>query len=45
MFYRFMAGIFHPFIHTGFGIEFKDQVMLAEGLAFSSHLRFWAGFA
>ncbi|KAJ9114282.1 hypothetical protein QFC22_005734 [Naganishia vaughanmartiniae] len=33
MFHRFMAGIFHPFIHTGFGLEFKDQVMLAEGFA------------
>lgn len=33
MFIRMMVGVLHPFIHTGFGLEFKDRVMLAEGFA------------
>jgi hypothetical protein len=33
MLMRFMAGAFHPFIHTGFGLEFRDRVTLAEGFA------------
>jgi hypothetical protein len=28
---RLVAGVLHPFIHVGFGLEFRDQVMLAEG--------------
>ena len=30
---RLVAGVFHPFIHIGFGLEFRDIVVLAEGLA------------
>ncbi|WWD17510.1 hypothetical protein CI109_101951 [Kwoniella shandongensis] len=30
---RLMAGVLHPFIHVGFGLEFGDRVVLAEGLA------------
>ncbi|AFR92180.2 hypothetical protein CNAG_07308 [Cryptococcus neoformans var. grubii H99] len=33
MFNRLLAGAIHPFIHTGFGLEFNDRVVLAEGLA------------
>jgi len=28
---RLVAGVLHPFIQVGFGLEFRDQVMLAEG--------------
>ena len=28
---RLVAGVLHPFIQVGFGMEFRDQVMLAEG--------------
>jgi hypothetical protein len=31
MLVRMVAGVLHPFIHTGFGLEFKDVVVLAEG--------------
>ncbi|WVQ67892.1 uncharacterized protein L199_006097 [Kwoniella botswanensis] len=30
---RLVGGLFHPFIHVGFGLEFNDRVVLAEGLA------------
>ncbi|WWC89561.1 uncharacterized protein L201_004485 [Kwoniella dendrophila CBS 6074] len=30
---RLVGGVFHPFIHVGFGLEFNDKVVLAEGLA------------
>lgn len=30
---RTHAGAIHPLIHIGFGLEFKDRVVLAEGLA------------
>ncbi|WVQ82439.1 hypothetical protein IAT38_004567 [Cryptococcus sp. DSM 104549] len=30
---RLVAGVLHPFIHIGFGLEFDDRVVLAEGLA------------
>ncbi|KAK8864191.1 hypothetical protein IAR55_001437 [Kwoniella newhampshirensis] len=30
---RLMGGVLHPFIHVGFGLEFGDRVVLAEGLA------------
>nr|XP_018263303.1 uncharacterized protein I303_04797 [Kwoniella dejecticola CBS 10117]OBR85461.1 hypothetical protein I303_04797 [Kwoniella dejecticola CBS 10117] len=30
---RLVGGVFHPFIHVGFGLEFNDKVTLAEGLA------------
>ncbi|KAL0250754.1 hypothetical protein I308_102970 [Cryptococcus tetragattii IND107] len=33
MFNRLVAGAIHPFIHTGFGLEFSDRVVLAEGLS------------
>jgi len=33
MFTRFMSGVFHPFIHMGFGLEFRDRVVLAEAFA------------
>lgn len=26
-----VAGVLHPLIHVGFGLEFNDQVMVAEG--------------
>jgi hypothetical protein len=26
-----VAGVLHPFIHVGFGLEFRDVVVLAEG--------------
>lgn len=25
------AGVVHPFIHIGYGLEFNDQVIVAEG--------------
>lgn len=28
---RFLAGVIHPFIHTGYGAEFGQLGMLAEG--------------
>jgi len=31
MLVRMVAGVLHPFIHIGFGLEFKDIVVLAEG--------------
>ena len=30
---RFLAGIYHPFIHIGYGLEFGIDGMVAEGLA------------
>ncbi|KAL7421508.1 hypothetical protein Q5752_003277 [Cryptotrichosporon argae] len=33
MLVRAFAGVVHPFIHIGFGLEFGDVVVLAEGLA------------
>lgn len=33
MLVRMVAGVLHPFIHTGFGLEFRDRVVLAEALA------------
>ncbi|EIW70851.1 hypothetical protein TREMEDRAFT_28974 [Tremella mesenterica DSM 1558] len=33
MLIRFVGGLLHPMIHAGFGVEFKDRVILAEGLA------------
>ncbi|KAL6302568.1 hypothetical protein BKA93DRAFT_827272 [Sparassis latifolia] len=30
---RFLSGIFHPLIHTGYGVEFGLPGMVAEGLA------------
>ncbi|KAF9261894.1 hypothetical protein L218DRAFT_868820 [Marasmius fiardii PR-910] len=30
---RFMAGLFHPMIHTGYGFEFNIPGIIAEGLA------------
>ncbi|WVR07242.1 hypothetical protein IAU60_004283 [Kwoniella sp. DSM 27419] len=30
---RLVGGVFHPYIHAGFGLEFNDRVVLAEGLA------------
>ncbi|KAF7299805.1 hypothetical protein HMN09_00986900 [Mycena chlorophos] len=30
---RFFSGAFHPFIHTGLGIEFGQDSMVAQGLA------------
>ncbi|ODN80020.1 hypothetical protein L202_03881 [Cryptococcus amylolentus CBS 6039] len=30
---RLMAGALHPMIHVGFGLEFVDPIVLAEGLA------------
>ncbi|WVQ77260.1 hypothetical protein IAR50_006943 [Cryptococcus sp. DSM 104548] len=30
---RLMAGALHPIIHVGFGLEFGDRIILAEGLA------------
>jgi hypothetical protein len=33
MFTRFMSGVFHPFIHMGFGLEFRDRVVCAEAFA------------
>lgn len=29
-----MGGVIHPFIHTGFGLEFRDRIVLAEGKVF-----------
>ena len=26
-----MAGVLHPLIHTGYGLEFGDQILVAEG--------------
>lgn len=36
MLVRMVAGVLHPFIHTGFGLEFKDVVVLAEGYVYVS---------
>lgn len=33
MMVRFLSGAFHPWIHIGFGLEFRDRVTLAEGFA------------
>ena len=33
MFARFFAGVYHPMIHLGYGIEFGIPLMVAEGLA------------
>lgn len=33
MLLRLCAGVYHPIIHAGFGLEFKDRLVLAEGLA------------
>nr|XP_019046071.1 hypothetical protein I302_04811 [Kwoniella bestiolae CBS 10118]OCF25001.1 hypothetical protein I302_04811 [Kwoniella bestiolae CBS 10118] len=30
---RLVGGLYHPFIHVGFGLEFNDRIILAEGLA------------
>jgi hypothetical protein len=30
---RFLAGVYHPMIHLGYGIEFNYPLMVAEGLA------------
>ncbi|RSH81577.1 hypothetical protein EHS25_006199 [Saitozyma podzolica] len=30
---RILAGFYHPIIHIGLGLEFRDRVMIAEGLA------------
>ena len=30
---RFLAGVYHPLIHLGYGVEFGHSLMLAEGLA------------
>src|SRR5580700_1871146 len=30
---RFLAGVYHPLIHLGYGIEFNYPLMIAEGLA------------
>lgn len=34
MFGRFMSGLLHPLIHTGYGLEFGLPGVLAEGIAF-----------
>lgn len=28
---RLVAGVLHPFIQIGFGLEFRDRVVVAEG--------------
>jgi hypothetical protein len=28
---RILAGFYHPIIHIGLGLEFRDRVMIAEG--------------
>jgi hypothetical protein len=33
LFSRFIAGVYHPIIHLGYGIEFNYPLMVAEGLA------------
>jgi len=33
---RFLAGVYHPIIHLGYGIEFNHPLMLAEGLAWAA---------
>ncbi|KAJ7101866.1 hypothetical protein C8R44DRAFT_808806 [Mycena epipterygia] len=33
---RFMSGLFHPIIQTGFGIEFGQDCMVASGLALAA---------
>ncbi|KLO05052.1 hypothetical protein SCHPADRAFT_947215 [Schizopora paradoxa] len=33
---RFLAGLLHPIIHTGYGVEFGLRGILAEGLAMAS---------
>jgi hypothetical protein len=32
---RILGGFYHPFIHMGFGLEFRDRVVLAEGYEMS----------
>ncbi|KAL0490354.1 oxidoreductase [Acrasis kona] len=36
MFLRLTAGIFHPLIHLGYGLEFQNETMVAEGLAMTA---------
>jgi hypothetical protein len=37
MFSRFVSGLFHPLIHTGYGLEFGINGMLAEGIYLCTH--------
>ncbi|KAI5792688.1 hypothetical protein FPQ18DRAFT_389265 [Pyronema domesticum] len=41
MFVRLFAGFLHPFIHIGYGIEFKQPALIAEGLALASTSGGW----
>jgi hypothetical protein len=36
---RFLAGLLHPMIHTGFGVEFSLPGTFAEGNIFASKSR------
>jgi hypothetical protein len=41
MLVRLFAGFLHPFIHIGYGIEFKQPALIAEGLALASTSGGW----
>ncbi|KAL0482620.1 oxidoreductase [Acrasis kona] len=36
LFNRLTSGIFHPLIHVGYGLEFENELMMAEGLAMTA---------
>lgn len=38
-----MSGLIHPFIHLGFGIEFNQPAIVAEGLAQTAVHENWTG--
>jgi len=35
-FASFMSGVYHPFIHLGYGLEFSSPMVVAEGLAITA---------
>ena len=43
MFVRMHAGFLHPMIHLGFGVEFKQPAIIAEGLAQAAVHDSWIG--
>jgi len=43
MFQRLYAGFMHPLIHVGYGLEFKQPAIVAEGLAMTAMSRTWMG--
>ncbi|KAI5812071.1 hypothetical protein BZA77DRAFT_359922 [Pyronema omphalodes] len=43
MLVRLFSGFLHPFIHIGYGIEFRQPAIVAEGLALAATSAAWLG--